>query len=241
MHSKETLLFFPYALWPWKPIQYKEKKSLIGKGVSASIHHDRASVASNKTLKPWPKLVCYFLQMNLAKVEVCQDIIFTQILNMQSFPHWMVLSSMPVFIWSCTYVTIPRSLSIMEAESTLLTSDISDLVPLEPDNDNKVLSLLLLLLLLLLFPSLKLESSSPLLLLTTSSSKEEVHMVKLIPCWHSRTELHWQDDMMCWWCAKNIFSVLICYSEHYACIWEKLPKGTVDPVCEEALNQDKKS
>ena len=60
----------------------------------------------------------------------------------------------------------------MEVETSLLTSDISDLVPLEPDTDNKVLSLLLL----LLFPSLKLESSSPLLSLTSSFSNAEVHM-----------------------------------------------------------------
>ena len=66
----------------------------------------------------------------------------------------------------------------MEAESTLLTSDISDLVPLEPDTDGNVLSLLLLLLLLLLFPSLKLESLSPLLSLTSSSSNAEAHMAK---------------------------------------------------------------
>ena len=66
----------------------------------------------------------------------------------------------------------------MEVESTLLTSDISDLVPLEPDTDDKVLSLLLLLLLLLLFPSLKLQSSSMLLLLICSSSNAEVHMAK---------------------------------------------------------------
>ena len=65
----------------------------------------------------------------------------------------------------------------MEVESTLLSSDISDLVPLEPDNDDKVLSVLLLL--LLLFPSLKLESSSPQLLLTSSSSNAEAHMAKM--------------------------------------------------------------
>ena len=82
----------------------------------------------------------------------------------------------------------------MEVESTLLTSDISVLVPLEPDTDDKVLSLLQL---LLLFPSLKLESSFPLLSLTSSSSTAEVHMVKLIPYWHSRTEIHWQNNMMC--------------------------------------------
>ena len=64
----------------------------------------------------------------------------------------------------------------MEVESTLLSSDISDLVPLEPDNDDKVLPVLLL---LLLFPSLKLESSSPQLLLTSSSSNAEAHMAKL--------------------------------------------------------------
>ena len=60
----------------------------------------------------------------------------------------------------------------MEAESTLLTSDISDLVPLEPETDDNVLSLLLLLLLLqlLLFPSLKLESSSLLLSLDDSEN-----------------------------------------------------------------------
>ena len=82
----------------------------------------------------------------------------------------------------------------MEVESTLLTSGISDPVPLEPDNDHEVLSLLLLLLLLLLqlllFPSLKLDFSTPLLLLTTSSRNADAHMAKLIPSWHSRTELH---------------------------------------------------
>ena len=83
----------------------------------------------------------------------------------------------------------------MEVESTPLTSVISDLVTLELDNDNKVLSLLLLL--LLMFPSLKLESSLPLLMLISSYSNAEAHMAKLIPCWHSRTELHWQNDMMC--------------------------------------------
>ena len=82
----------------------------------------------------------------------------------------------------------------MKVESTLLTSHISDLVPLEPDTDNKVLSLLLL---LLLFPSLKLESSLPLLSLTSLSSTAEVHMAKLIPYWHSMTEIHWQNNMMC--------------------------------------------
>ena len=78
----------------------------------------------------------------------------------------------------------------MEVESTLLTSGISDPVPLEPDNDNEVLSLLLLLLQLLLFPSLKLDFSTPLLLLTTSSRNADAHMAKLISSWHSRTELH---------------------------------------------------
>ena len=71
----------------------------------------------------------------------------------------------------------------MEVESTLLSSDISDLVPLELDTDDKVLSvLLLLLLLLLLFPSLKLESSSPQLLLTSSSSNAEAALTAL--CHH---------------------------------------------------------
>ena len=41
-------------------------------------------MASNKTLKRWPKLVSYFLQMNVAKAEVCQCIIFKQVLNKQS-------------------------------------------------------------------------------------------------------------------------------------------------------------
>ena len=53
------------------------------------------------------------------------------------FPHWMVLSSMPISIWLCTYATILGRSSIMEVETSLLTSDISDLVPLEPDTDNK--------------------------------------------------------------------------------------------------------
>ena len=79
----------------------------------------------------------------------------------------------------------------MEVESILLTLDISDLVPLEPETDHIVLPLLLLLVLLLLwYSSLKLESLLLLLSLTSSSSNAEAHMAKLTPCWRSRTELH---------------------------------------------------
>ena len=87
----------------------------------------------------------------------------------------------------------------MEVESILLALDISDLVPLEPETNNIVLPLLLLLLLVLLllwYFSLKLESLLLLLSLTSSSSNTEAHMAKLTPYWCSRTELHWQNDMM---------------------------------------------
>ena len=84
----------------------------------------------------------------------------------------------------------------MEVESTLLTSNISDLEPLESETDNKVLLLVLLLLLLLLYSSSKLESSLSLLLLTSSSSNAEANIAKLTPFWHSRTELQQQNDKM---------------------------------------------
>ena len=35
-------------------------------------------MASNKTLKSWPELVSNLMQMNFAKAEVCQCIIFAQ-------------------------------------------------------------------------------------------------------------------------------------------------------------------
>ena len=82
----------------------------------------------------------------------------------------------------------------MEVESILLALDISDLVALDLEINNIVLPLLLLL--VLWYSSLKLESSLLLLSLISSSSNAEAHMAKLAPCWHSRTELHWRNDMM---------------------------------------------
>ena len=89
----------------------------------------------------------------------------------------------------------------MEVESILLALDISDLVALEPETDDIVLTLLLPLLLLpllllLWYSSLKLESLLLLLSLTSSSNNAEAHMAKLTPCWRSRTELHRRNDMM---------------------------------------------
>ena len=167
MEPIEALYFLPDIPLPWQPFKYKEKASLIGKGVSVIFHLDRTSISTKEDLMSWPELVSYLVQMSLAKAEVHQCIILTQILNEQSFPHWMVLSSMPLSIWSCTHATILRRSSMMEVESTLLISNISDLETLELETDDKVLLLLMLLLLLLYFSS-KLKSSKSLLLLTSS-------------------------------------------------------------------------
>ena len=72
----------------------------------------------------------------------------------------------------------------MEVESTLLISDISEPVPLEPETTNTELSLLLLLvlLLLLLLSSPRLDSSLPLHSLTISASNVKVQMAKLVYC-----------------------------------------------------------
>ena len=40
--------------------------------------------------------------------------------------------------------------------------------------------------------------------------------------------------------AKNKFLVLIYYSEQYACIWEKLPKGKLSLSVKEILTKTKK-
>jgi hypothetical protein len=68
----------------------------------------------------------------------------------------------------------------------------------------------------------------------------EVHVAKLITCWHSRTECHQQNNMMGLLSPKK-FPVLIYYPVQYAYIWEKSPKGKVVSVSEVACNQDKKS
>ena len=143
------------------------------------------------------------------------------------FPYWMVLLSMPVSIWSCTCTTVPRWLSMMGVESTLLISNISDVVQLESETGNKVLSLLILVLLVFLYSSSKLESSLSLLLLTSSSSNAEAHMAKLTPCWHSRTDLQ---GKMTWWgdgygVQQQIFSVLIYYSDCYTCLVGEAMQG----------------
>ena len=81
----------------------------------------------------------------------------------------------------------------MEVESILLTLDLSDLVPRDPETNNIMLPLLLP---LLWYSSPKLESLLLLLSLISSSSNAEAHMAKLTPCWSSRTELHQKNDMM---------------------------------------------
>ena len=175
--------------------------------------------------------------MNFAEAKVCQCIIIIEILNKQPFPHQMVLSSMPVSIWYYTYATIPRRPSIMDTGSAQLSSDIPDLVQLETEKVKKVLSLSLSLSLLLLqiFSSPKLGPSLPPLSLTSLSSNAEAHIAKLIPCWHSRTELHWQNNMMDWCTAKHIDVHLlfcaVCFYFGRSCQREKLP------VCEEGLYQ----
>ena len=92
------------------------------------------------------------------------------------FLHWMVLSFMPVSIWSCICATILRQLFRYELNKYLPTSHISNLEPLESETEKKLLLLLLLVLILLWYLSLKLESLLLLLSLTRPSSDAEAHM-----------------------------------------------------------------
>ena len=120
-------------------------------------------------------------------------------LELPHFLHWMLISLIAVSICSCSCNTIPRHSTILYIEWRLLTSDFSDLVPLEVETDNKLLSLLLLVplpLLPSLFSPCKVNSSLLLLSPTISSNSSETHMAQLILYWHSRIELHWQNSMM---------------------------------------------
>ena len=103
--------------------------------------------------------------------------------------------------------------------------------------------MLLLLLLLPLFSSSKLNSSLPLLSMTSSSSNVEAHKVKLIPRWHPRTELHWQNDMMGWWYTTKNISDGNFYFVHYVFLYFgwSCPTENAVSVCDPTLYTDKNS
>ena len=85
---------------------YKEKKSVMGKGVSAIILLDGASVPTQKDLKTWPEFVSIPMQMSFAKAEVYQFIILTQIWNLQSF--FLIIWYSLLYLFPSDHALVPQ-------------------------------------------------------------------------------------------------------------------------------------
>ena len=68
----------------------------------------------------------------------------------------------------------------------------------------------------------------PLLLLKHSSSNAEVQTAKLMHCWHSRKEPHWQHNRIGWWCTTtNISGVDLLFCAVCLYFWRSCPRETL--------------